>query len=52
MRERSDPLSAYLDTRATRTYYEAEGAGEPLLMLHGGLCAIETFSRLRVSINR
>ncbi len=33
-----------------RTYYEVEGTGEPLVMLHGGLCAIETFGGLRSAL--
>jgi len=34
---------AYVDA-GVRTYYESHGEGEPLLLLHGGLCTIETFS--------
>ena len=37
----------YVDAGGVRTYYEVEGTGEPLVMLHGGLCAIETFGALR-----
>src|SRR5205823_3924352 len=37
----------YVDADGARTYYEVEGTGEPLVMLHGGLCAIETFGALR-----
>jgi pimeloyl-ACP methyl ester carboxylesterase len=33
---------AYVDANGVRTYWEVEGAGEPLVLLHGGLCAIET----------
>ena len=38
---------AYVDANGVRTYWEVEGAGEPLLLLHGGLCAIETLDGLR-----
>lgn len=47
---RKDPersRGAYVDANGVRTYYEVEGAGEPLVLLHGGLCAIETFESLR-----
>jgi pimeloyl-ACP methyl ester carboxylesterase len=37
----------YVDANGVRTYWEVEGAGEPLVLLHGGLCAIETFDGLR-----
>lgn len=33
----------YVDAGGVRTYYEVAGAGEPLLLLHGGLCTVETF---------
>lgn len=33
---------AYIDAGAVRTYYEVTGSGEPLLLLHGGLCTAET----------
>jgi pimeloyl-ACP methyl ester carboxylesterase len=32
-----------VDAGGVRTYYESQGEGEPLLLLHGGLCTIETF---------
>ena len=34
---------AYVDAAGVNTYYEAHGEGEPLLLMHGGLCTIETF---------
>ena len=37
----------YVDANGVRTYYEIEGTGEPLLLLHGGFSPIETFSGLR-----
>jgi pimeloyl-ACP methyl ester carboxylesterase len=33
----------YVDSGAVHTYYEAEGSGAPLVLLHGGLCTIETW---------
>jgi pimeloyl-ACP methyl ester carboxylesterase len=39
-------LQDYVDAGGLRTYYEAQGAGEPLVLLHGGLCTIETFADL------
>jgi len=34
---------AYVDAGGVNTYYESHGEGEPLLLLHGRLCTIETF---------
>jgi pimeloyl-ACP methyl ester carboxylesterase len=36
----------YVDAGGLRTYYEVSGEGEPLLLLHGGFCAVETFDGL------
>ena len=36
----------YVDAGGLRTYYEAVGAGDPLILLHGGFCTVETFSGL------
>jgi pimeloyl-ACP methyl ester carboxylesterase len=33
----------YVDVGGVRTYYEVAGAGDPLVLLHGGLCTVETF---------
>jgi pimeloyl-ACP methyl ester carboxylesterase len=33
----------YIDIEGVRTYYEVVGTGEPLLLLHGGLCTAETW---------
>lgn len=41
---------SYLDAHGVRTYYEAEGAGDPLVLLHGSLCAMETFDALREAL--
>jgi pimeloyl-ACP methyl ester carboxylesterase len=39
-------VKEYVDAGGVRTYYEAIGAGEPLVLMHGGLCAIETITPL------
>jgi len=39
-------VSDYVDAEDVHTYYEVVGRGDPLLLLHGGLCAIETISGL------
>ncbi len=33
----------HVDVDGVRTYYEVTGTGEPLILLHGGLCPAETF---------
>lgn len=33
----------YLDVGGVRTYVEATGSGEPLILLHGGMCPAETW---------
>ncbi|MBM2809251.1 MAG: Pimeloyl-ACP methyl ester carboxylesterase [Chloroflexi bacterium] len=42
----AEKIQGYVDAGNLRTYYEAEGSGDPLVLLHGGLCTIETFSGL------
>jgi pimeloyl-ACP methyl ester carboxylesterase len=36
----------YVDAGGVRTYYEAQGAGDPVVVLHGGFCTVETFGGL------
>ena len=36
----------YLQTGDVRTYYEVHGTGEPLVLLQGGLCTVETLDGL------
>jgi pimeloyl-ACP methyl ester carboxylesterase len=36
----------YLDVDGVRTYYEVTGAGDPVVLLHGGLCTAETLDPL------
>jgi pimeloyl-ACP methyl ester carboxylesterase len=33
----------YVDLAGVPTYYERHGSGEPVLLLHGGFCSIETW---------
>jgi pimeloyl-ACP methyl ester carboxylesterase len=33
----------YVDAGGVHTYYEVAGTGEPLVLLHGGFCTVETF---------
>jgi pimeloyl-ACP methyl ester carboxylesterase len=33
----------YVEVHGVRTYYEVTGTGEPLILLHGGMCPAETF---------
>ncbi len=33
----------YINVNGLKTYYEIHGEGEPLLLMHGGFCTIETF---------
>lgn len=35
----------YIDVKGLRTYYEVHGEGDPLLLMHGGFCTVETFAR-------
>lgn len=36
----------YVDASGLNTYYEVSGAGDPLVLLHGGFCPAETFDGL------
>jgi pimeloyl-ACP methyl ester carboxylesterase len=50
----SDPQQTrngdYVAAGGLNTYYEVNGAGEPLLLLHGGFCPVETFDDLTPSL--
>jgi pimeloyl-ACP methyl ester carboxylesterase len=35
----------YINVGGLKTYYEVQGEGEPLLLMHGGFCTIETFAQ-------
>src|SRR4029453_8342921 len=34
---------AFVDAGVVHTYFETSGAGEPVVLLHGGMCTAETF---------
>jgi len=40
----------YVDAGGLNTYYEVNGAGDPLLLLHGGFCPAETFDGLTLGL--
>ena len=40
----------YIDAGGLRTYYEVTGQGDPLVLLHGGMCTIETFDGLAAEL--
>jgi pimeloyl-ACP methyl ester carboxylesterase len=42
----TEPASGYAPVNGLEMYYEIHGEGEPLLLLHGGVAASETFAPL------
>ncbi|MEV7673818.1 alpha/beta fold hydrolase [Streptomyces sp. NPDC000963] len=40
-------MGAYADLPGVRTWYETEGDGDPLVLLHGGFCTNETWGAQR-----
>ncbi|HET9135676.1 MAG TPA: alpha/beta hydrolase [Candidatus Kapabacteria bacterium] len=43
MTEETKPKSGYVDVNGLKLYYEIHGEGKPLVLIHGGLMAIEGF---------
>ncbi|MFJ3581986.1 alpha/beta fold hydrolase [Streptomyces sp. NPDC090127] len=43
-------MGEYAETGAVRTWYETDGAGEPLVLLHGGFCTNETWGAQRAAL--
>ncbi|WP_280859642.1 alpha/beta hydrolase [Streptomyces sp. SAI-144] len=43
-------MGEYVELPGVTTWYEAEGAGDPLLLLHGGLCTNETWGAQRAEL--
>jgi len=46
--EAQDPTltGTFVEIDGISTFYEGDGSGEPLLLLHGGMCSAETFDRM------
>ena len=42
-RLRGDGMGKYVEIDGVNTWYDEEGRGEPLVLLHGGLCTNETW---------
>ena len=45
-----DARSSYASVNGLNLYYEIHGAGEPLILLHGGVGAIEMFGEVLPSL--
>ncbi|WP_431985841.1 alpha/beta fold hydrolase [Streptomyces griseoflavus] len=43
-------MGVYADLPGVRTWYEAEGAGDPLVLLHGGFCTNDTWGAQRADL--
>ncbi|MGW2171792.1 alpha/beta fold hydrolase [Streptomyces sp. NPDC001705] len=43
-------MGDYADLPGVRTWYESEGAGDPLVLLHGGFCTNETWGAQRADL--
>jgi pimeloyl-ACP methyl ester carboxylesterase len=44
------PAKGYVDAAGLPTYYEVEGSGEPVLLLHGGFSTIESWAAQRSAL--
>ncbi|MYT25385.1 alpha/beta fold hydrolase [Streptomyces sp. SID7760] len=43
-------MGAYVELPNVRTWYETEGSGDPLVLLHGGFCTNETWGAQRADM--
>ncbi|MFB8029425.1 alpha/beta fold hydrolase [Streptomyces sp. NPDC056465] len=43
-------MGDYVELRGVRTWYETEGDGDPLVLLHGGFCTNETWGAQRADL--
>ncbi|MCB5168355.1 alpha/beta hydrolase [Streptomyces bambusae] len=43
-------MGEYVHLPSTRTWYETEGSGDPLVLLHGGFCTNETWAAQRADL--
>ncbi|MFI8003336.1 alpha/beta fold hydrolase [Streptomyces sp. NPDC086010] len=48
--ERPHAAGEYVDLPGVRTWYETEGSGDPLLLLHGGFCTNDTWGAQRADL--
>ncbi len=46
-----EPMGRYVDAGVVHAYYEVEGQGDPLILLHGGVATIETWSAQRAALS-
>jgi pimeloyl-ACP methyl ester carboxylesterase len=44
MQTPTQPVADFVDAGGLRTYYETQGVGDPLVMLHGGFASVNTFA--------
>jgi pimeloyl-ACP methyl ester carboxylesterase len=44
-------IGNYVEVEGVRTYYEVAGSGDPVILLHGGMCAAETLDAQRASLS-
>ena len=44
-------IGNYVEVDGVRTYYEAIGNGDPVILLHGGMCAAETLNAQREALS-
>lgn len=42
----------YVELDGVRTYHEISGTGEPLVLLHRGMCTIDTLAELAAQLAR
>ncbi len=43
-------MGDYADLPGVRTWYETEGSGDPLVLLHGGFCTNDTWGAQRTDL--
>jgi pimeloyl-ACP methyl ester carboxylesterase len=43
-------MGQYVELPGVKTWYEVEGSGDPLILLHGGFCTNDTWGPQRVEL--